>query len=152
SRLASQYVKVLISGEGGDEAFAGYENYRNIFWFERLKSAFGPLRKPAGAGMTVLGRMSNSRVLLKYGARMGVPFEDYYLSRTSSPFGLVSRERRNLYAAAMAEAVDPSRSLEVTRGYMSRAAQYSILNKMLYVDTHTWLPDELLVKADKMTM
>jgi asparagine synthase (glutamine-hydrolysing) len=43
SKLASEHVKVLISGEGGDEAFAGYENYRNNFWFEKLKSFAGRL-------------------------------------------------------------------------------------------------------------
>ena len=86
SKLASQHVKVLISGEGGDEAFAGYENYRNIFWFEHMKAAFGPLQKPAGMGMALLGKALHSRVLTKYGARMGVPFDEYYLGRTSSPF------------------------------------------------------------------
>jgi asparagine synthase (glutamine-hydrolysing) len=35
---------------------------------------------------------------------------------------------------------------------MERASGYNLLNKMLYVDTNTWLPDELLIKADKMTM
>ena len=152
SKLARQHVKVLISGEGGDEAFAGYENYRNLFWFEHLKTAFGPLQKPAGAGMTWLGRRLDSRALLKYGPRMGVPFEDYYLSRTSSPFEFFPRERLNLYSAAMVEATDSDQARSVTRRYMSSAANYRVLNKMLYVDTNTWLPDELLVKADKMTM
>ncbi len=36
SQLASNFVKVLISGEGGDEAFAGYQNYRTILWLERM--------------------------------------------------------------------------------------------------------------------
>ena len=152
SKLARQFVKVLISGEGGDEAFAGYENYRNLFWFEHLKAAARPFRKQAGVGMAWLGRRWNSRVLLKYGARMGVPFEEYYLSRTCSPFDFVPRERGNLYSTAMAESVDVDRSLSPTREYMANAAGYSVLNKMLYVDTNTWLPDELLVKADKMTM
>ena len=38
SKLASEHVKVLISGEGGDEAFAGYPTYRNLIWLERFKS------------------------------------------------------------------------------------------------------------------
>ena len=37
SKLASKHVKVLLSGEGGDEAFAGYSNYRNLLWLERVK-------------------------------------------------------------------------------------------------------------------
>jgi asparagine synthase (glutamine-hydrolysing) len=152
SKLASQHVKVLLSGEGGDEAFAGYENYRNIFWFEQMKSGLGPFKKPVGLGMTKLGTMLHSRVLTKYGARMDVPFEEYYLSRTSSPFEFFPRERFNLYSDAMAGQVDVDRSTSVTRGYLSRAANYSLLNKMLYVDTNTWLPDDLLIKADKMTM
>ena len=45
SRLAKDYVKVLISGEGGDEAFAGYPTYRDMLWLERLKSR-GPFEGP----------------------------------------------------------------------------------------------------------
>jgi asparagine synthase (glutamine-hydrolysing) len=152
SELAREHVKVLISGEGGDEAFAGYENYRNIFWFERLKGILGPLGRPVAHGMRILGDRWDSRVLRKYGARMRVPFDDYYLSRTSSPFEYFSRERGTLYSDALATCVDRERSIRVTRNYLAKAEGYSTLNKMLYVDTHTWLPDELLLKADKMTM
>jgi asparagine synthase (glutamine-hydrolysing) len=152
SKLARQHVKVLISGEGGDEAFAGYENYRNIFWFEQMKAFLGPIQKPVGQGMSFLGTTLNSRVLTKYGARMDVPFEEYYLSRSSSPFEFFPRERSNVYSESMASCVDASRSVSVSRQYLSSAANYNLLNKMLYVDTNTWLPDELLVKADKMTM
>ncbi len=152
SKLARQHVTVLISGEGGDEAFAGYENYRNIFWFEHMKAALGPLQKPVGQGMTLLGRQLHSRVLTKYGARMGVPFEEYYLGRTSSPFEFFPRERSKFYSETMGRHVNAERSANATRQYLSRAGDYNLLNKMLYVDTNTWLPDELLIKADKMTM
>ncbi|HLK31617.1 MAG TPA: asparagine synthase (glutamine-hydrolyzing), partial [Terriglobales bacterium] len=45
SLLAAKSVKVLVSGEGGDEVFAGYTNYKNILWLERLKSAFPRLSR-----------------------------------------------------------------------------------------------------------
>ena len=152
SKLASQHVKVLISGEGSDEAFAGYENYRNIFWFETIKSVLGPLRGPIGQSMSLLGKMVHSRVLAKYGPRMGAEFEQYYLSRTSSPFNVFNRESANLYSDDMALSVNKDDSISVTREYLSRAGAYGWLDKMLYVDTNTWLPDNLLIKADKMTM
>ncbi|MGB6691504.1 MAG: asparagine synthase (glutamine-hydrolyzing) [Terracidiphilus sp.] len=152
SKLAREHVTVLISGEGGDEAFAGYENYRNLFWFERIKTALGPLQKPLGMGMKFLGKRMQSRVLTKYGARMGVPFDEYYYGRTSSPFEFFPRERTRLYSESMKQHVNVEQSVSATRQYLSRAAGLNTLNKMLYVDTNTWLPDELLIKADKMTM
>jgi asparagine synthase (glutamine-hydrolysing) len=152
SRLASEHVKVLISGEGSDEAFAGYENYRNLFWFEKIKRTLGPLRTPAGFGMTVLGRLMRSRRLTKYGARMGMLFEHYYLSRTSSPFEFFPMQRARLYSDALTRSLNGYRAASTTDSYMSAASGYNVLNKMLYVDTNTWLPDELLLKADKMTM
>ena len=42
SKLARDHVTVLLSGEGGDEAFAGYSNYRNLVWLERIKRG-GPV-------------------------------------------------------------------------------------------------------------
>ncbi len=152
SKLASQYVKVLISGEGGDEAFAGYENYRNLFWFETLKRGFGPLRGSLGQGMSLLGRLSNSRVLKKYGPLMSTKLDDYYLSRASSPYQYFNRTSSGIYSAGMLQQIDKNQATSVSRNLISSRSADGVLEKMLYVDTKTWLPDDLLIKADRMTM
>lgn len=152
SKLASQYVKVLISGEGGDEAFAGYQNYRNTFWFETAKKYFGPLRGPIGQSMGALGQLFGSRVLSMYGPRMNMDLADYYLSRSSTPFQFFNQANGGFYSQDMTQRVSKDSSIDVLRRFHSNGATYGLLEKMLYVDTKTWLPDDLLVKADKMTM
>ena len=49
ARLASEQVKVVMSGGGGDEAFAGYASYRTLVWLERMK-------RYAGRGAPALAR------------------------------------------------------------------------------------------------
>ena len=60
TRLAKDFVKVLISGEGGDEAFAGYPIYRNVLWVERIKRALGPLSKIVSVTLSQLNQVGRS--------------------------------------------------------------------------------------------
>ena len=55
TKLAREHVTVLLSGEGGDEAFAGYSNYRNLGQLERLKGHLGRLANPLSRLSGVLG-------------------------------------------------------------------------------------------------
>jgi asparagine synthase (glutamine-hydrolysing) len=152
SKLASQYVKVLISGEGGDEAFAGYHNYMYLFWLETIKNALGPLRGPVGQGMDTVGRISNSRVLKKYAPLISSNFDESYLSRTSSPYQYFNRIPSNVYTDEMSRHVNKIQSASVARDFITRNSGDGVLEKMQYVDIKTWLPDDLLIKADRMTM
>jgi asparagine synthase (glutamine-hydrolysing) len=106
-------IKVLLSGEGGDEAFGGYPNYRNLLMLERLKSVFGPGGRLLSLGLQALV--------------------------------LAGWKRFDLYAR-LADTL-PKRGLLVQLD-----GHPSLLDLMLYIDTKTWLPDDLLVKADYMSM
>ena len=152
SKLASQYVKVLISGEGGDEAFAGYHNYMYFCWLETMKKVCGPFRGPSATITALLGRLADSRVLRKYAPLIDADLDEYYLSRTSSPFSYFNETPSTIYTEQMSRRIDKSWSGEVTRKLLERRSGDGTLEKMLYVDTKTWLPDDLLIKADRMTM
>jgi asparagine synthase (glutamine-hydrolysing) len=152
SRLARDHVKVLISGEGGDEAFAGYSKYRNYLWLERIKHALGPARSTASLGARALSEMLRSPKIAFYSQLMNVSLNRYYYSKTSDPFTLFNSEFAAFYTRDFAGHVSKMLSVRPLRKLMDNALAYDHLEKMLYVDSKSWLPDDLLVKADKMTM
>jgi asparagine synthase (glutamine-hydrolysing) len=152
SKLASEHVKVLLSGEGGDEAFAGYSNYRNIAWLERLKSVFPPLNATTGRGLSAANSWLHSPRIAKYAPLMDVQFPDYYYSRTSNPFRYSGNGLGELYTSHFAGSIEKECTIEPVRRLFANVKGRSVLDQMLYIDTKTWLPDDLLIKADKMTM
>jgi len=152
SALARKHVTVLLSGEGGDEAFAGYSNYRNLVWLERLKRG-GPFLKSAlAAGMSFGNSFFGASRLAKYVPLMGDHFPEYYYSRTSNPHRTTGNGLGSLYSADFLRAVDRELSIQPMRTLQSRVHGLNTLDAMLYIDTKSWLPDDLLIKADKMTM
>jgi asparagine synthase (glutamine-hydrolysing) len=152
SKLARQYVKVLLSGEGGDEAFAGYDNYRNIIWLERLKQVWPGANGAASWGLSQLNSWVNSAKVAKYLPLMNATFPNYYYSRTSTPYQYSGNGIGELYSADFLKSVDKEYTIEPVRRLFSAVRDQGILDQMLYIDTKTWLPDDLLIKADKMTM
>jgi asparagine synthase (glutamine-hydrolysing) len=160
SHLARQSgVKVLLSGEGGDEAFGGYQNYRNLLILERLKSAFGPAKGLLRYGFQALGLAGLPR-FEKYAGLVEPSLSQYYLSRTSTPYSGFNQIKNDLYTEGFKETLRTRRSNDpinqannqLIKHLFDRQINQSALNQMLYVDTKTWLPDDLLVKADKITM
>ena len=150
SRLARESgVKVLLSGEGGDEAFGGYRTYRNLLLLERLKAALGPAKWLLRLGLQSLENAGWKRTV-GFSRLVDLPMSEYYLSRTATPNSALAF--KGLYTREFAESLGNERPDQPTRDLFARLGSTSPLDCMLYVDTKSWLPDDLLVKADKMTM
>lgn len=152
SKLAREHVTVLLSGEGGDEAFAGYSNYRNLVWLERLKRGGATLNGALAASVSLASSALDSQRLAKYVPLMTDRFPDYYYSRTSNPYRTTGNGLANIYSADFGNTIDREHSLAPVRKLQAHVRGQDTLNSMLYIDTKTWLPDDLLIKADKMTM
>jgi asparagine synthase (glutamine-hydrolysing) len=90
--------------------------------------------------------------LSKYAPLVKANFPDYYYSRTSNPFRYEGNGFGSLYSADFTASVDHEEALEPMRRVQDAVRGQHPLDAMLYIDTKTWLPDDLLVKADKMTM
>jgi asparagine synthase (glutamine-hydrolysing) len=152
SKFARNSVKVLISGEGGDEAFGGYQIYRNFLWLERFKRLIKPVAGGVSAGALALNRVLKLDRISKYGPLLNLPFESFYYSGTSNRHNYFDEHFEELYSKEFAPSVNRELSASVVKRYVKSGNISDLVNRMLYVDTKTWLPDDLLLKADKMTM
>jgi len=152
SRLARQSVKVLISGEGGDEAFAGYSIYRNLLWLGRLRKALGPLKGLASSSLVQLNRLAGNSAVAKFGALLGLPSGSFSYGGHSHPCLDIKGPLNRLYTNEFRDQVDRECTIAGWRRWDKTAPGNDAINRMLYIDTKTWLVDDLLLKADKMTM
>jgi asparagine synthase (glutamine-hydrolysing) len=144
-------VKVLLSGEGGDEAFGGYQTYRNLLVLEALKSAFGPAKGLLRFALQALSRVGWKR-FGRYAALVDSSVSQYYFSRTSTPDTPFNRLKPILYTKEFVSTLEEEKPEVVTHHLFDHVNSQMLLNSLLYVDSKTWLPDDLLIKADKMTM
>ncbi len=146
SQLASQHVKMVLTGDGGDEMFGGYDRYLRMLQLEQL----GPLRRPAAGLLALAGRVLPDPLgerLSRVGERMRLPFEERYLSG-------VALMRADLAAGLNAGCGGQGHfALPALRESGSDlGAGNSVLDRAVAIDLQTYLPDDILVKLDRMAM
>ena len=144
SRFARADVKVVLSGQGADEPHGGYGRHQAASALRALQHVPGVLARPLRAAAS-LGRGERAR----RAARLVGP-----MSEAERLVRLVEitdeRTRERLIGHAGADATDERRGL--AEGVLADVDDRDLLEQALYLDTHLFLPDHLLVCADKMSM
>jgi asparagine synthase (glutamine-hydrolysing) len=153
SRLAAERVKVVLTGEGSDETLAGYGRYRKTILNLRLGGAYqaatpATLRTLVRHGLEALpASRTRQRALRTFFARPAT-LEALYLDN----FAVFSREQQGrLLSAALRARLSTLDPYATATQLMGSSDAKSLLDRLLYVDTKTYL-HELLMKQDQMSM
>jgi asparagine synthase (glutamine-hydrolysing) len=135
SQLARKSVKVVLTGEGSDEIFAGYEKYKK----QRMEKLSRIYMKMPGIG----------RKVLKY----PVPQKYRNYAEAVETAGSFYLAPTVIQSDAIEKGISKTGLSNDIMSIMNQHVSGSMgLRDMLYLDIKTWLPEELLMKVDKMTM
>ena len=149
AKMAHQHgVKVLLNGQGADEAFAGYKRYFGIANMRWLRlTAVTPMRQVISRILraSVLGE-SYQRLLFALEARNE---DELFLNIYSI---LTDNSKHRLIQPKVLAQMDAELPLRYVREQLTRAPNGNLLEKMTYVDVRTSLADNLLLCEDKMAM
>lgn len=141
SKLASEYVKVVLSGEGADELFGGYTIYNEINSLRGYQKLPLGLRKFLAAIVKPLPKFKGRNFIL----RGALSVEERFIGNA---FMFDKKEKQKILKDGSI-AHEPQ---EYTKQHYDRVKDYDDITKMQYLDINTWMVGDILLKADRMSM
>jgi len=146
SQLAREHITVVHSGEGADEILAGYAIYKKM-------ARISTLQRLAGGGASLLAWGLGLPVWPLRWQRYAELLDEPLAKRYQGVRRFLTEEMlRHMGRNGFPAPSDSQYRRTFFSELYSHAESYPELNQMLAVDLQAWLPDDLLIKADKMTM
>jgi asparagine synthase (glutamine-hydrolysing) len=153
SELTRQHVTVALNGDGGDENFGGYKRYAANELARRLSAVPSAVHRPIAAALERLGTgpaQDTTRArLLRLARSLGQDPASRYATWVAC---FTEQERDVLYTPDMRAAVQTQEARAVVRDPYEASNASTLIERLLDVDTQTYLPDQLLVKMDVASM
>ncbi|HYX62596.1 MAG TPA: asparagine synthase (glutamine-hydrolyzing) [Burkholderiales bacterium] len=145
ARLTRRHVTVALTGEGADEVFSGYDNYRKRVREERVTSILGSSYSPLHYLVGLLpARARKDRLLKAIGERRSRRY-------VTIPQVFDATLRPELFSGRFQQA-QQSRMADFAERYFEECNSPEYIDRLMYVDARLWLPDDLLTKVDRATM
>lgn len=148
SKEAKQFNTVVISGDGADELFGGYSKYPKIVKLSRWQSNLGLALKGAKLMSSFLPDQSDvKRQLYRLGVNGSALFSDLMA------VNFKKRELSSILGSDLKYELTHYNPYQIVEDYLSEIpSDYSHLQKLRYLDLKLTLPDDMLVKVDRMSM
>jgi asparagine synthase (glutamine-hydrolysing) len=154
SRMARKYVKVTLSGDGGDELFAGYEHYKAQKLSRLYESFPGFMKKNIFqlAAERIPPSPKKKGMVNLYKRFIDGFQKPAFLRHYRWTLFLHDLDKEQLYSDDFTHTLDDFTFFDLIERHLKQAQPLDDINTELYLDLKTYLADDILVKVDRMSM